>query len=162
MEKAKIVGWDDSIASSAFQKGLPTDPPFFGKLIMGENSTLADSYALAEKNSQRDEPKRPQKSLEQSCKDVGPAQKKASDKPLNDKNKLGSRHRDRSLSIGGSAPKVHTKFSMPINQILRDLKEKPWFKMSQPTKGDTSRWTSRSTAHSTEVQGKQPMVASLG
>ncbi|XP_068319356.1 uncharacterized protein [Pyrus communis] len=56
-EKAKIVKCDDSIACSAFQKGLPANHPLFGKLIMGQNLTLADSYALAEKHSLWDEAK---------------------------------------------------------------------------------------------------------
>ena len=46
-EKAKIVGCDDSIASAAFQKGLPADHPLFGEMIMKEDLTLADSFALA-------------------------------------------------------------------------------------------------------------------
>ncbi|KAM0986409.1 hypothetical protein ACFX2C_013586 [Malus domestica] len=68
--------------------GLPADHPFFGELIMGENLALADFYALAEKHSLWDE---------QLCRDIKPTQKKASDKPLNDKNKPRSRRKDRSL-----------------------------------------------------------------
>ncbi|KAM2515531.1 hypothetical protein ACFX1W_027765 [Malus domestica] len=51
VEKAKIVGCNDSIASSTFRKGLPSDHPLFKELIMGENLTMANSYALAEKHS---------------------------------------------------------------------------------------------------------------
>ena len=35
--------------------------------------------------------------------------------------------------------KPYTKFSVLINQILHDLKDKPWFKMPQPIRGDTSK-----------------------
>ena len=55
VEKAKIVGCNDSIARAAFQKGLPADHPLFGKLIMKEDLTLADSFALAEKHALWDE-----------------------------------------------------------------------------------------------------------
>ncbi|KAM1244451.1 hypothetical protein ACFX2G_036585 [Malus domestica] len=55
VEKAKIVGCNDSIARAAFQKGLPTDHPLFEKLIMKEDLTLADSFALAEKYALWDE-----------------------------------------------------------------------------------------------------------
>ncbi|KAM2937926.1 hypothetical protein FF1_037775 [Malus domestica] len=55
IEKAKIVGCNDSIARTAFQKGLPADHPLFGKLIMKEDLTLADSFALAEKHALWDE-----------------------------------------------------------------------------------------------------------
>ncbi|KAM2700956.1 hypothetical protein EV2_002837 [Malus domestica] len=50
-EKARVVGGNDSIARVAFQKGLPTDHPLFRKLIMKEDLTLADSFALAEKHA---------------------------------------------------------------------------------------------------------------
>ena len=46
-EKAKIVRCDDNITYLAFRKGLPADHPLFGELIMGENLSLANSYALA-------------------------------------------------------------------------------------------------------------------
>ncbi|KAM1129422.1 hypothetical protein ACFX19_039917 [Malus domestica] len=55
VEKAKIVRCNDSIARAAFQKGLPADHPLFGKLIMKEDLTLADSFALAEKHALWDE-----------------------------------------------------------------------------------------------------------
>ncbi|XP_070672487.1 uncharacterized protein [Malus domestica] len=48
VEKAKIVGCDGSIACSAFRKRLLANHPFFRKLIMSENLSLANSYALAE------------------------------------------------------------------------------------------------------------------
>ncbi|XP_068312455.1 uncharacterized protein [Pyrus communis] len=50
-EKAKIVGCDDLIASTTFQQGLPADHPLFKELIMKEDLTLADSFALAEKHA---------------------------------------------------------------------------------------------------------------
>ncbi|XP_068312420.1 uncharacterized protein [Pyrus communis] len=54
-EKAKIVGCNDSIAKAAFQKGLPADHPLFEKLIMKEDLTLADFFALVEKHALWDE-----------------------------------------------------------------------------------------------------------
>ncbi|XP_068332842.1 uncharacterized protein [Pyrus communis] len=45
-EKAKIVGCNNSIASVAFQKGLQANHPLFGELIMKEDLTLTDSFAL--------------------------------------------------------------------------------------------------------------------
>ncbi|XP_068328116.1 uncharacterized protein [Pyrus communis] len=55
VEKANIVGCNDSIARAAFQKGLPADHPLFGKLIMKEDLTLTDSFTLAEKHALWDE-----------------------------------------------------------------------------------------------------------
>ncbi|KAM1287302.1 hypothetical protein FF1_001231 [Malus domestica] len=43
VEKAKIVGCNDSIVRAAFQKKLLADHPLFGELIMKEDLTLTDS-----------------------------------------------------------------------------------------------------------------------
>nr|XP_028945753.1 uncharacterized protein LOC114820040 [Malus domestica] len=56
-EKAEIVGCNEDIATAAFRNGLPTEHHLFGKLIMGEELTLATSYALAEKHALWDEAK---------------------------------------------------------------------------------------------------------
>ncbi|KAM0975985.1 hypothetical protein ACFX2C_018947 [Malus domestica] len=57
-EKAKIIGCNDSIARAAFQKGLSIDHPLFEKLIMKEDLTLAESFAMAEKHAFWDEVRR--------------------------------------------------------------------------------------------------------
>ncbi|KAM2695552.1 hypothetical protein EV1_040036 [Malus domestica] len=54
-EKARIVRCNDSIARATFQKRFPIDHPLFGKLIMKENLTLANSFALAEQHALWDE-----------------------------------------------------------------------------------------------------------
>ena len=64
VEKARIVGCNDSIARGAFQKGLPADHLLFEKLIMKEDLTLADSFTLAEKHALWDEARRSR------CKDL--------------------------------------------------------------------------------------------
>ncbi|KAM2165259.1 hypothetical protein ACFX1R_039436 [Malus domestica] len=55
VEKTMIVRCNDSIARTAFQKGLTADHPLFEKLIMKKYQTLADSFALAEKHALWDE-----------------------------------------------------------------------------------------------------------
>ncbi|XP_068344052.1 uncharacterized protein [Pyrus communis] len=54
-KKERIVGYNDLIARAAFQKGLPADHQLFRKLIMKEDLTLADYFALAEKYALWDE-----------------------------------------------------------------------------------------------------------
>ena len=66
----------DSIASAAFQKGLPADHPLFGEMIMKEDLTLADSFALAEKHALWDEARRADKAPEQPKKELVMAQRK--------------------------------------------------------------------------------------
>ncbi|XP_070669117.1 uncharacterized protein [Malus domestica] len=73
------------------------------------------------------------------CKDVEPTQKKVSDKLLNDKNKPESKCRDRSPMKGSTAPKTYTKFSISINQIFHDLKDKLWFKLPPPIRREPSK-----------------------
>ena len=53
--KERLVGCNDSIARATFQKVLPAYHPLFGELIMKEDLTLADSFALAEKHALWDE-----------------------------------------------------------------------------------------------------------
>ncbi|KAM1382026.1 hypothetical protein ACFX2F_034547 [Malus domestica] len=115
-EKAKIVGCDNSIASAAFQKGLPADHPLFGEMIMKEDLTLADSFALAEKHALWDEvEKQPNKGRQE------------------------FKRRDRPTIEEGSMINNYSKFSILIHQILRDIKNEPWFKLPKQSKGDTSK-----------------------
>ncbi|XP_068331473.1 uncharacterized protein [Pyrus communis] len=75
-EKAKIIGYDDSIANAVFQKGLPANHPLFREMIMKEDLTLADAFALAEKHALWDEALRAEKAPEQPQKESTAAQKK--------------------------------------------------------------------------------------
>ncbi|KAB2612487.1 hypothetical protein D8674_034803 [Pyrus ussuriensis x Pyrus communis] len=118
---------NDALMCKIFATTLQVDYPFFEELIMGENPSLTNSYALAQKHSLWDEEKRSHKPLEQLRKDAKSTQKKVSNKVLDNKSKPGGRR-----------PKTYTRFSVPVSQILRDLKDKPWFKTSPPPlKGDT-------------------------
>ncbi|XP_068307438.1 uncharacterized protein [Pyrus communis] len=58
VKKAKIVGCNDSIARAVFQKGFPANHPLFEELIMKEDLTLANYFALAEKHALWDEVRR--------------------------------------------------------------------------------------------------------
>nr|XP_008374905.2 uncharacterized protein LOC103438141 [Malus domestica] len=60
-EKAKIVGCNEDKATTAFRNGLPAEHPLFGKLIIGEELTLAALYALAEKHALWDKAKQSNK-----------------------------------------------------------------------------------------------------
>ncbi|XP_068319711.1 uncharacterized protein [Pyrus communis] len=114
-EKAKIVGCNEDIAMTTFRNGLPTEHPLFKKLIMGEELTLAASYALAEKHALWDEAKQ------------------------SNKNESEKKHMERSLNKEDSMPQTFTKFTVPISQILRKLKNEPWFELPPPMKGDLTR-----------------------
>ncbi|KAM1680292.1 hypothetical protein ACFX1X_038129 [Malus domestica] len=114
-EKAKIVGCNEDITTSAFRNGLPTEHPLFEKLIMGEELTLTASYALAEKHALWDEAKQ------------------------SNKNESEKKHMECSPTRKDSTPKTFTKFTVPIGQILRKLKNEPWFELLPPMKGDLTR-----------------------
>ncbi|CAN6686068.1 unnamed protein product [Malus baccata var. baccata] len=115
VEKAKIVGCNEDIATTAFRNGLPTEHPLFKKLIMGEELTLTALYALAEKHALWDEAKQ------------------------SNKNESEKKHMERSLTREDSALETFTKFTVPIGQILRKLKNEPWFELPPLMKGDLTR-----------------------
>ncbi|XP_050136211.1 uncharacterized protein LOC126611949 [Malus sylvestris] len=115
VEKAKIVGCNKDIAMAAFRNGLPTEHPLFRKLIMGEELTLATSYALAEKHALWDEAKQ------------------------SNKNESEKKHMEPSLTREYSVLETFTKFTVPIGQILRKLKNEPWFELPPPMKCDLTR-----------------------
>ncbi|KAM1348071.1 hypothetical protein FF1_002361 [Malus domestica] len=137
-EKAKIVGCDDSIASITFQKGLPADHSLFGELIMKEDLALADSFVLAKKHALWDEARRADKVPEQPRKESVVAQKKKDGKQYN-RSRQEAKRRDRPTTKEGPTTKNYSKFSIPIHQILRDIKNEPWFKLPKQSKGDTSK-----------------------
>ncbi|KAM2975877.1 hypothetical protein FF1_001987 [Malus domestica] len=114
-EKAKIIGCNEDIVTATFRNGLPTEHPLFEKLIMGKELTLAASYALAEKHALWDEAKQ------------------------SNKNESKKKHMECSLTREDSAPETFTKFTVPIGQILRKLKNEPWFKLLPPMKCDLTR-----------------------
>ncbi|XP_050121405.1 uncharacterized protein LOC126599100 [Malus sylvestris] len=114
-EKAKIVGCNEDIATAAFRNRLPTEHPLFGKLIIGEELTLVASYALAEKHALWDEAKQ------------------------SNKNESEKKHMERSPTRKDSTPETFTKFTVPIGQIIRKLKNEPWFELPPPMKGDPTR-----------------------
>ncbi|XP_070669108.1 uncharacterized protein [Malus domestica] len=136
-EKAKIVGCDNSIASAAFQKGLPADHLLFGEMIMKEDLTLADSFALAEKHALWDEARQAEKAPEQPRKELAATQKKDEKQP--NKGRQEFKRRDRPTTKEGPMTNNYSKFSIPIHQILRDVKNEPWFKLPKQSKGDTSK-----------------------
>ncbi|XP_070669077.1 uncharacterized protein [Malus domestica] len=115
VEKAKIDSCNEDITMAAFKNGLPTEHPLFGKLIMGEELTLAASYALAEKHALWDEAKQ------------------------SNKNESENTHIERSSTKEDSALETFTKFTVPIGQILRKLKNEPWFELPPPMKCDLTR-----------------------
>ncbi|XP_008378668.3 uncharacterized protein [Malus domestica] len=114
-EKTKIVGCNEDIAMAVFRNGLPTEHPLFRKLIMGEELTLAASYALAEKHALWDEAKQ------------------------SNKNESKNKRMECSPTIEDSTPETFTKFSVPIGQILCKLKKEPWFELPPPMKGNLTR-----------------------
>ncbi|XP_009349097.2 uncharacterized protein LOC103940664 [Pyrus x bretschneideri] len=76
VEKTKIVGCDDSITGAAFQKELLADHPLFEEMIMKEDLTLANSFALAEKYALWDEARQAEKTPKQPRKELVVAQRK--------------------------------------------------------------------------------------
>nr|XP_008367383.2 uncharacterized protein LOC103431014 [Malus domestica] len=137
-EKAKIVECDDSIPSAVFQKELPADHPLFKELIMKEYLTLADYFTLVKKHALWDEARRVNKTPKQPQKKSAVAQKKKDEKQFS-KSRQEAKRRDRPTTKESTTIRNYSKFSIPISQIIRDIKNQPWFKLLKQLKIDTSK-----------------------
>ncbi|XP_021819190.1 uncharacterized protein LOC110761107 [Prunus avium] len=131
-EKANIVGCDDRIASSAFKKGLPAEHDLYRELTIAPSQTLAVVFATAERYALWDDDRIAAK---KSTKQENQPTKRAGQK--NDG--FGNRNKDKRRSHpkeGATVGENYTKFSIPINQILAQVKDKPWVRRPPPLKGD--------------------------
>ncbi|CAL8996303.1 unnamed protein product, partial [Prunus brigantina] len=121
-EKANIVGCDDRIASSAFKKGLPAEHDLYRELTITSSQTLAEVYATAERYALWDDDriaaKKSTKQEEQSTRRAGQRSNGFSNK---------NKDKRRSHPQGDAAAgENYTKFTIPIHQILAQVKNKPW------------------------------------
>ncbi|KAM2627661.1 hypothetical protein TB2_001086 [Malus domestica] len=107
-------------------------------MIMKEDLTLADSFALAEKHALWDEARQAEKVPKQPRKELASTQKKEDGKQPS-KGRQEVKRRDRPTTKEGLITNNYSKFSIPIHQILRDIKNEPWFKLPKQSKGDTSK-----------------------
>ncbi|CAL9010519.1 unnamed protein product [Prunus brigantina] len=137
-ERANIIGCDDRIASSAFKRGLPIECELYRELTISPCQTLVEVFAIAERYALWD--------------DDRTAAKKAADQPV----ELASRRNDMIKDKDGGKCRLYpqrgaptaesyTKFTIPIQQILAQVKNMPWLKKplplkGNPTKKDTSRY----------------------
>lgn len=109
--------------------GFPADHPLFKELIMGKDLILVNSYALAKNTHSGQKTISPRNHLSNYGKNRRHLRRRVSEKKLNDKSKLGSKCNGQSPTKEASVPKVFTKFSILMNQILRKLKSEPLLKM---------------------------------
>ena len=117
-EKANIVGCDDRIASSAFKKGLPAEHDLYRELTITPSQTLAEVYATAERYALWDDDRIAAK---KSTKQEDQPTKRASQRGDNrSKDKRRSHLREEA-----TAGENYTKFTIPIHQILAQVKNKP-------------------------------------
>ena len=105
---------------------------------MKEDLTLADSFALAEKHALWDEARRAEKAPEQPQKELVVAQRKEDGKQPS-KSRQKAKRRGMLMTREGPMTKNYSNFSIPIHQILRDVKNELWFKLPKQSKGDTSK-----------------------
>ncbi|BFG19662.1 hypothetical protein CerSpe_059360 [Prunus speciosa] len=138
-EKANIVGCDDRIASSAFKKGLPAEHDLYRELTIAPSQTLAEVFATAECYALWDDDRIAAK---KSTKQEDQPTKRAGQK--NDG--FSNRNKDKRRSHpkeDATAGENYTKFSIPIHQILAQVKDKPWVRKPLPMKGDPDKRDTR-------------------
>ncbi|XP_034208254.1 uncharacterized protein LOC117621818 [Prunus dulcis] len=138
-EKANIVGCDDQIASSAFKKGLPAEHDLYRELTITPSQTLAEVFATAERYALWDDDRiAAKKSTEQEDRPAKRAEQRG--------DRLGSRDKDKGRprpQREATTKENYTKFSIPIHQILAQVKDKPWVKRPSPLKGDPDKRDTR-------------------
>ncbi|XP_021818434.1 uncharacterized protein LOC110760480 [Prunus avium] len=134
-EKANIIGCNDQVAFSAFKKGLPTEHKLYRELAITPSQTLAKVFVMAE----------PYALWDNDCIAAKKASQQA-DHPIRQasqkSNKFEPKARDKRISRpqeGGSETGTFTEFTIPIHQILAQVKDKPWVRRPPPLRGDPSR-----------------------
>ncbi|CAL2254004.1 unnamed protein product [Prunus armeniaca] len=131
-EKANIVGCDDRIASSAFKKGLPVEHDLYRELTITPSQTLAEVYATAERYALWDDDRIAAK---KSTKQEDQPTKRACQRSDGFSNKNKDKRKSHPQG-DGTAGENYTKFTIPIHQILAQVKNKPWVRRPPPLKGD--------------------------
>ncbi|XP_021829367.1 uncharacterized protein LOC110769652 [Prunus avium] len=145
-ERAKIIGCDDQVASSAFKRGFPTECELYGELTISPCQTLVEVFATAEHYAVWDDDRIAAK---KAAKQVDQPAEQASQRNSNNKDE-GKR---RSQPEGGApATESYTKFTIPIHQILAQVRDMPWLKKPSPLKGnpakkDTNRYCAFHEGH---------------
>ncbi|XP_008237605.1 PREDICTED: uncharacterized protein LOC103336341 [Prunus mume] len=131
-EKANIVGCDDRIASSAFKKGLLAEHDLYCELTITPSQTLAEVHTTAEHYTLWDDDRMAAK---ESTKQEDQPTKQAGQRSDGFSNK----NKDKRMSYpqgDAAAGENYTKFTIPIHQILAQVKNKPWVRRPPPLKGD--------------------------
>ncbi|CAL9029673.1 unnamed protein product [Prunus brigantina] len=130
-EKANIVGCDDQIASSAFKKGLPAEHELYRELTITPSQTLAEVFGTAECYALWDDDRiAAKKSTEQGDRPT----KRADQRSDGFSNKNKDKHKSHPQG-DAKAGENYTKFTIPIHQILAQVKNKPWVRRPPPLKG---------------------------
>ncbi|XP_021809347.1 uncharacterized protein LOC110752897 [Prunus avium] len=119
VERAKIVGCDDQVASSAFNWGLPTACELYRELTISPCQTLVEVFVTAERYALWDEDRIAAKKAA-----------KQADKPTVQASQRNGNNKDegkrRSQPQGGApAAESYTKFTIPIHHILAQVKDMP-------------------------------------
>ena len=107
-------------------------------MIMKEDLTLVDSFALAEKHALWDEARQAEKAPEQPQKELVTTQRREDGRQPN-KSRHEAKRRDKPVTRDGPTTRNYSKFSVPIHQILRNVKDEPWFKPPKQLIGDASK-----------------------
>ncbi|KAH0976173.1 hypothetical protein GBA52_018072 [Prunus armeniaca] len=157
-KKANIVGCDDRIVSSAFKKGLPTEHDLYRELTITPSQTLAKVYATAERYALWDDDRIAAK---KSTKQEDQQTKRACQRSdlFSNRNKDKRRSQPQGDAV---AEENYTKFTIPIHQILAQVKNKPWIRRPPPLKGNMDKRDAANTVPSMGHMGTLRTTASLG
>ncbi|XP_021833908.1 uncharacterized protein LOC110773696, partial [Prunus avium] len=134
-EKANIIGCNDQVASSAFKKGLPTEHELYRELAITPSQILAEVFATAECYALWDDDRIAAK---KASKQADHPTRQASQKSNKFEHKAQDKCRSRPQE-GGSETGTFIEFTIPIHQILAQVKDKSWVRRPPPLRGDPSK-----------------------
>ncbi|CAL8169023.1 unnamed protein product [Prunus armeniaca] len=151
VENANIVGCDDQIASSAFKKGLLIEHELYRELTITPSQTLAEVFATPKRYALWDDDRiATKKSTEQGDRPTKRAGQRSDEFSNKNKDKCRS-HPQGDVKEGEN----YTKFTIPIHQILAQVKNKPWVRRPPPLKGDPDMRDTSKYCHCIEFIAKQ-------
>ncbi|XP_020410416.1 uncharacterized protein LOC109946565 [Prunus persica] len=147
-KKVNIVRCEDRIASSAFKKGLLAEHDLYRELTITSSQTLAEVYMTAERYAIWDDDRIAAK---KSTKQEDQPTKRAGQKGdgFNNRNKDRRRSHPQGEATTGENC---TKFTIPIHQILAQVKNKPLVRRPPPLKGDPDKGILANTVPSMDAQ----------
>ncbi|XP_050125687.1 uncharacterized protein LOC126602909 [Malus sylvestris] len=137
MKEGKVDRYLDKPAEQPKKNADGDEKPPTKTIRINVDTQPGPIIGFTEQDALWDEARQVEKAPEQPRKELAAAQKNDEKQPNKDRQEV--KRRDRPKTKEGPMTNNYSKFSILIHQILRDIKNEPWFKLPKQSKGDTSK-----------------------